>query len=124
MNTIEYEIDKVFLNAYYKDLVNEVGEIFELFLQETPLDVHEIKQHFLIGNYKEVAALMHKIAPCFYNVGLPTLTSKIRAIEVSVNEGKIDFAKLEMQHFEEELNNFMPSIVKEHNRLVNIEHVA
>lgn len=124
MNNVHFEIDKEFLNAYYKELVNDVGEIFQLFLEETPSDINQINEHFSTGKYKEVAEVLHKIAPCFYNIGLPTLTPKVRAIEVCIHAGQIEDAKSQMNSFEAELNGFLPAIIKEHQRLIAYDKVA
>ncbi len=123
-NTTDFQIDKEFLQSYYKELVNEVGEIFQLFLEETPSDIYLINENFSTGKYKEVAEVLHKIAPCFYNVGLPTLTPKIRAIEVCIHAGEIDNAKSQMKSFETELNEFMPSVIQEHKRLIACDNLA
>jgi HPt (histidine-containing phosphotransfer) domain-containing protein len=124
MNNSNFEIDKAFLSSYYKELVNEVGEIFQLFIEETPSDISQINQNFTSGAYKQVAEVLHKIAPCFYNVGLPTLTPKVKEIEVCVHAGKIDDAKNKMKSFEAELNGYMPAIIKEHQRLTEFSSVA
>lgn len=124
MNNSNFEIDKAFLSSYYKELVNEVGEIFQLFIEETPSDISRINQNFTSGAYKQVAEVLHKIAPCFYNVGLPTLTPKVKEIEVCVHAGQIDDAKNKMKSFEAELNGFMPSIIREHKRLTEFSRVA
>lgn len=113
----EYQIDSAFLADYYKDLVDEVGEIFQLFLQETPQDIENIRHNFILGNYTNAASLMHKIAPTFYNVGLPKLTAQLQAIEATVLTGQIDKAKADMQSFEAEFNNYLPAINKELSRL-------
>lgn len=124
MNNSNFEIDKAFLSSYYKELVNEVGEIFQLFIEETPFDISQINLNFTSGAYKQVAEVLHKIAPCFYNVGLPTLTPKVKEIEVCVHAGQIDDAKNKMKSFEAELNGYMPSIIKEHKRLTEFARVA
>jgi HPt (histidine-containing phosphotransfer) domain-containing protein len=124
MNNSNFEIDKAFLSSYYKDLVNEVGEIFQLFIEETPSDISQINQNFTTGEYKQVAEVLHKIAPCFYNVGLPTLTPKVKEIEVCIHSGNIDDAKNKMKCFEAELNGYMPSVIKEHKRLTEYYKVA
>jgi HPt (histidine-containing phosphotransfer) domain-containing protein len=124
MDNVDFEIDKEFLNSYYKELVNEVGEIFQLFLEETPSDIQQINENFSTGKYKEVAQVLHKIAPCFYNVGLPTLTPKVKAIEVCIHAGDIDNAKSQMKRFEAELNEFLPAVIKEHQRLIAYDKVA
>jgi HPt (histidine-containing phosphotransfer) domain-containing protein len=115
MDNKHFEIDKEFLRSYYKELVNDVGEIFQLFLEETPSDIEQINENFSTGKYKEVAQVLHKIAPCFYNVGLPTLTPKVQAI---------DNAKSQMKSFEAELNGFLPAVIREHQRLIAYDKVA
>ena len=124
MDNLHFEIDKKFLDSYYKELVNEVGEIFQLFLEETPSDIQQINENFSTGKYKEVAQGLHKIAPCFYNVGLPTLTPKVQAIEVCIHAGDIDNAKSQMKSFEAELNGFLPAVIREHQRLTSYDRVA
>jgi HPt (histidine-containing phosphotransfer) domain-containing protein len=124
MNNLDFEIDREFLNSYYKELVNDVGEIFQLFLEETPSDIHQINENFSAGKYNEVAQVLHKIAPCFYNVGLPTLTPKVQAIEVCIHAGEIDNAKSQMINFEAELNGFLPAVIREHQRLIAYDKVA
>jgi HPt (histidine-containing phosphotransfer) domain-containing protein len=124
MANLDFEIDKEFLTSYYKELVNDVGEIFQLFLEETPSDIEKINENFSTGQYKEVAQVLHKIAPCFYNVGLPTLTPKVQAIEVCIHAGDIDNAKTQMKSFETELNGFLPSVIREHQRLIAFDKVA
>jgi HPt (histidine-containing phosphotransfer) domain-containing protein len=124
MNNSNFEIDKAFLSSYYKELVNEVGEIFQLFIEETPSDISQINQNFTTGQYKQVAEGLHKIAPCFYNVGLPTLTPKVQAIEVCIQSGQIDEAKNKMKNFEAELNGYMPAVIEEFKRLTEFSKVA
>lgn len=124
MDNKSFEIDKEFLISYYKELVNDVGEIFQLFLEETPSDIQQINENFSTGKYKEVAQVLHKIAPCFYNVGLPTLTPIVRAIEVCVHAGEIENAKSQMKSFEAELNGFLPAVIREHQRLAAYDKVA
>jgi HPt (histidine-containing phosphotransfer) domain-containing protein len=124
MLNLEFQIDKEFLSSYYKELVNEVGEIFQLFLEETPSDIKQINENFSTGKYTEVAQVLHKIAPCFYNVGLPSLTPKVRAIEASIHAGDIENAETKMKSFEEELNEFLPAVIKEYQRLIAYNKVA
>jgi HPt (histidine-containing phosphotransfer) domain-containing protein len=118
MSNMNKELDKEFLNSYYKDMVNEVGEIFQLFLEETPQDIANINNYFEEAKYKEVAEVLHKIAPCFYNVGLPTLTAKVQSIEASLQAGSYDEASSKMKDFHTELDAYMPAIHTEHKRLM------
>ena len=55
---------------------------------------------------------------------MPTLTPKVKEIEVCVHAGQIDDAKNKMKSFEAELNGYMPSIIREHKRLTEFSIVA
>jgi HPt (histidine-containing phosphotransfer) domain-containing protein len=124
MTNITFEIDKAFLLSYYKEMVNEVGEIFQLFIEETPSDISQINESFASGKHKQVAEILHKIAPCFYNVGLPQLTPKVKAIESYIASGAIEDAKKDMVTFETELQNYMPAVIREHQRLMAFENIS
>jgi HPt (histidine-containing phosphotransfer) domain-containing protein len=117
MNTITREIDREFLSNYYKEMVNEVGEIFQLFLEEMPGDLATLKNNLNNKNMNAVAEALHKIAPCFYNVGLPTLTKNAKELEASVRAGEITDIESRIYNFEEEYNEYLPSIIEESNRL-------
>jgi hypothetical protein len=122
MNNAPKELDKEFLNNYYKDMVNEVGEIFQLFIEETPGDIKLVNVFFAEAKYKEVAEVLHKIAPCFYNVGLPNLTDTVKAIEANIHAGATEEAATNFKSFEIELDAYMPAIVEEHKRLMTYQN--
>jgi HPt (histidine-containing phosphotransfer) domain-containing protein len=121
MEQIRKELDKEFLNSYYKDMVNEVGEIFQLFLEETPADIEFVTNNFAELKYKEVAEGLHKIAPCFYNVGLPQLTTKVQKIEAAVHAGNHAESLSMFQEFKIELDEYIPAIKEEHQRLMTFQ---
>jgi HPt (histidine-containing phosphotransfer) domain-containing protein len=121
MDNANRELDKEFLNSYYKDMINEVGEIFQLFLEETPKDVENVKKSFEENNFKQAAEGLHKIAPCFYNVGLPQLTTMVQQIEASIHASAYDEAKAKMNEFETLLTEYLPAIKEEHKRLLTFQ---
>lgn len=111
-------IDKEFLKSFYKELVDEIGEIFQLFIEEVPNDLKEINLKLQEKNYTEVALLLHRVAPCFYNVGLPILTKKIKNIEDEFRLGNFETASNNFINFEKELEEYMPAIHAECKRLM------
>ena len=121
MKNLKKDIDKEFLNNYYKEMVNEIGDIFELFIEEIPSDLIKVKETFQNKNYAEASEILHKIAPSFYNVGLPNLTGKIHPIEIYISEKKYNEALNEIILFQEDLNSYMPALKIECNRLKNLQ---
>ncbi len=117
MNTMQKDLNREFLITYYKDMVDEIGEIFELFLQEMPADISLIKESFALDQQQDSAQLLHKVAPCFYNIGLPNLTDKVKEIEANIHEGNFNDAKTMFEDFEMELKEYMPAIEQECERL-------
>ncbi len=122
MDNTPKELDKEFLNNYYKDMVNEVGEIFQLFIEETSGDIKLIHDFFAEAKHKEVAEVLHKIAPCFYNVGLPHLTDAVKVIEANIHSGAYEEAASNFKSFAIELDAYMPAIIEEHKRLMTYQN--
>ncbi len=120
MKTMEKELDRDFLYSYYKDMVDEIGEIFELFLNEMPGDLIQIKEKIAAENFNEVALLLHKVAPCFYNVGLPSLTKMAQEMEALIHDNKTVDAVILFKVFETELEEYMPAIIQESERLKSL----
>ena len=117
MNTHTKELDRSFLLSYYKDMVNEIGEIFQLFLQEMPGDFAILRENVSKNNFTGTAEILHKIAPCFYNVGLPQLTKQVKAIEADIHAGNTVNIASAVTHFENEYNEYLPAIENECTRL-------
>jgi HPt (histidine-containing phosphotransfer) domain-containing protein len=111
------QLDRQFLTSYYHDMVDEIGEIFELFLQETPEDITDIKNSIAANKFKEAGDQLHKIIPSFSNVGLPQLSLQLRAVEATVHANDGAKATALMQAFEKELDEYMPAIIEEYKRL-------
>jgi HPt (histidine-containing phosphotransfer) domain-containing protein len=120
MKNLEKDIDRDFLNNYYKEMVDEIGDIFQLFIEEIPADLIKVKETFVNGNYTEASEILHKIAPSFYNIGLPSLTARIQPIETYISEKKYQEALNEIILFEADLNSYMPALKFECNRLKNL----
>ncbi len=118
------QLDRDFLLSYYKEMVNEIGEIFQLFIEEMPADMNDINVAFENKNFKEAANLLHKIAPSFYNIGLPQLTKKAQLIEILLNENNFYQAQISLTEFEAELNDYMPAILAENERLASMDNAS
>jgi HPt (histidine-containing phosphotransfer) domain-containing protein len=111
------QLDRQFLNNYYHDMVDEIGEIFELFLEETPAEITAVKNSIESNNFKLAADQLHKIIPSFSNVGLPQLSAQLREVETTVHASDGVKATVLMSAFEKELDEYMPAIVEEYKRL-------
>ncbi len=122
MSTITKQLDKSFLLSYYKEMINEIGEIFQLFIEEMPADLSNINNTFKNKNYKEAADSLHKIAPSFYNIGLPQLTKKVQLVEALIHEKKYEEAGKKLTEFVNELNDYMPAIMEENERLASLNN--
>ena len=114
---MEKELDRAFLKSFYKEMVNEIGEIFQLFLEEMPSDLKLINENIALGQFSNVADLLHKIAPCFYNVGLPLLTQEAKNIEASIHAGELSLVHSRITAFELAYNEYLPALQKECDRL-------
>jgi hypothetical protein len=124
MLTHAKQIDKKFLSNYYREMVNEIGEIFETFLNETPNEVTAISDLLNRHNITEAAEKMHKIIPSFLSIGLPQLTVKLQIVEVYINYANLSTAKLLMRSFVKELEEYMPAISDEYRRLKAVGRFA
>jgi HPt (histidine-containing phosphotransfer) domain-containing protein len=118
------QLDRDFLLSYYKEMVNEIGEIFQLFIEEMPADLNDIKVAFASKNFKEAKDSLHKVAPSFYNIGLPHLTKKVQQIEALLNDDKYNEAQEMLNEFETELNDYMPAITAENERLASLDNAS
>ncbi len=117
MLTHEKKLDKKFLTNYYREMVNEIGEIFETFLSDTPGEIKEISDLLNRHNITEAGEKLHKIVPSFLSIGLPQLTVKLQIVEVYINYANLSTAKLLMRAFVRELDEYMPAITDEYRRL-------
>lgn len=117
MIAIEKDIDKQFLHKYYKDMVDEIGDIFHLFIDEIPQDLKKVKQTFASANYKEASEILHKIAPSFFSVGLPELTAKIQPIEKNITAKNFNEAYVGIVLLEKDISSYMPALQRECIRL-------
>jgi hypothetical protein len=124
MLTHEKKLDKKFLTNYYREMVNEIGEIFETFLSETPNEIREISDLLNRQNIMEAGEKLHKVVPSFLTIGLPQLTVKLQIVEVYINYANLSTAKLLMRSFVKELDEYMPAISDEHRRLKAVRRFA
>jgi HPt (histidine-containing phosphotransfer) domain-containing protein len=117
---MDKELDREFLKSYYNDMVDEIGEIFELVLEEMPKDIELLDAAVACNNHTEVAQIIHKIAPCFYNIGLPQLTTLAKNIELNINANNTDTVASDVDFFKAEYDSYLPAIKAECERLNNI----
>ena len=114
---MEKMIDRDFLKSYYNEMVDEIGEIFELVLAEMPGDFNLLDSALTENNFTEAAKVIHKIAPCFYNVGLPQLTQMAKAIEADIHAGETQNTHFAVATFKAEYESYLPALEAESQRL-------
>jgi hypothetical protein len=124
MLTHEKKLDKKFLTNYYREMVNEIGEIFETFLSETPDEIREISNLLNRNNITVAGEKLHKIIPSFLSIGLPQLTVKLQIVQVYISYANLSTSKLLMRAFINELDEYMPAISDEYRRLKAVNRFA
>lgn len=117
------QIDREFLRQYYHDLVDELEEIFEIFVEETPREISKLTTLFSQNNFKEGGQLLHKIIPSFTNVGLPHLSAQLKQVERQLDPEEKDETIFQIKRFEQEFNEYLPDIINELGRLRSL-HAA
>lgn len=117
------QIDREFLRQYYHDLVDELEEIFEIFVEETPKEISQLNMLFAQNKFREAGQLLHKIIPSFTNVGLPHLSAQLKQVERQLDPEEKEYTIMQIQKFEAEFNEYMPDILNELGRLRNL-HAA
>ena len=110
------EINKEFLALYYGEMVNDVGEIFFYFLKEIPGDLDDITSAIVANNVQLTVKLLHRMAPCFYSVGLPQLTATAKKIEEAVADTWQIVPEI-FADFKTEVLLHLPAVQAEYDRL-------
>ena len=65
-----------------------VNKMIDLFIQQTPSAVSEIKEAYEAGDFAKVKAVAHKMKPSIDNMEIVSLVSDIRQIEALASQGK------------------------------------
>lgn len=124
MDTQNKQLDKQYLMESYQDMIDEIGEIFELFIDETAPAITKVKSLIDYSQFTQAAEELHKIAPSFSSVGLPQLTVQARNIETVVKANDHGQATILIIAFEEEFKSYLPAIAEEYNRLTRLKACA
>jgi HPt (histidine-containing phosphotransfer) domain-containing protein len=111
------QLDKKFLVYYYQEMVDDLFEIFDTFLDETPEDIKSIRNCLSRNDFETAADITHKIIPSFTSIGLPNLSNELKEIEDKINPSNAVLAKLLLDDFDFEVQSYMPAILAEHQRL-------
>jgi HPt (histidine-containing phosphotransfer) domain-containing protein len=116
-NYMTRELDRQFLAEYYQGMEDEIGAIFEIFLQEVPPVVAQVTQMLSEEKLSEAKALAHGIIPSFTSVGLPQLSVQLREVEEAAAAADGAGSRLLMTAFEKEFNEYLPAVMAEAERL-------
>jgi HPt (histidine-containing phosphotransfer) domain-containing protein len=118
------QLDKRYLQNCYMDMVDEIGEIFELFLAETTPALTKIKSLIDYSQFAKAGEELHKIAPSFSSIGLPQLTVQLRELEAAAKANDQPKALSLIIEFEEEFKNYLPAVMEEYERLNKLKACA
>jgi HPt (histidine-containing phosphotransfer) domain-containing protein len=118
------QLDKQYLTDCYQDMIDDIGEIFELFLAETSPAITKIKSLIDYSQLQLAGEELHKIAPSFSSIGLPQLTIQLREMEVVAKTGNQAQSVLLITVFEEEFKSYLPAVVEEYDRLTRLKACA
>lgn len=111
------ELDRLFLAEYYQGMEDEIGAIFEIFLQEVPDTIAAIKQQLAAQHLSEAKSLAHSIVPSFTSVGLPQLSAQLLKVEECAGMGDGAGCIALMEAFEKEFDEYIPALTAEMERL-------
>jgi HPt (histidine-containing phosphotransfer) domain-containing protein len=111
------QLDRQLLIDYYQGMEDEIAPIFEIFLQEVPASIGEIKKELAAQNLPEAKRLIHSIVPSFTSVGLPQLSVQLRAVEDCAAAGDGEGGILLMAAFEKQFTEYLPAVKEELERL-------
>ncbi|WP_462221812.1 hypothetical protein [Ferruginibacter sp.] len=118
------ELDRNYLLHFYQDMTDELGEIFELFLLETEPTVLKIITLIKKSDLVTAEEELHKIAPSFYSVGLPQLTTKLTVVDKVVKAGNAKKASDLITIFYEDFKTYLPAVEAEMERLQIVKACA
>ncbi len=118
------QLDRNYLLNFYQDMTDEVGEIFELFLLETEPTVLKIISLINKSDLATAEEELHKIAPSFYSVGLPQLTTRLTVVDAVVKAGNAKRASDLIAIFYEDFKTYLPAVKAEMERLQSVKVYA
>lgn len=124
MNNPTRQLDREYLLNYYKDMMDEIGELFESFLSETDENITKIMQSLYSSDLHTASETLHYIAPSFIVVGLPQLVLQLQEVESFAADNDQAKALSLMQSFYQEYTEYLPAIIEENNRLKAMKNAS
>ncbi len=111
------KLDTEYLHKLYSGNCSYAKSLFDIFLECTEDDWAEIKQQIQESEWENLKDLVHKIKPNFSMVGLTWITEMIQNAYNELKEGNHDAAVRLLQDVQEELDQYMPLIREEYQRM-------
>lgn len=78
-------LDRNFLEMVYEGDLSYAGDIFEIFLTHSIIEMDELGSAIENQDWENTRRISHKLKPNFSMVGLPQLEEKMGQIEMSAN---------------------------------------
>jgi len=87
-----------------------IKRIIQVFIEQTPVSVEEIRQAWEVGDLDQIRRIAHKIKPNLDNFGISDLTQDIRAIEALAEAGS---ATAELEEKIKKLETIIRAVVSD-----------
>lgn len=111
------KLDREFLHKNYSQNLELAKGIFALFVQNIDQDLHLLKTAAETKDYDQIAAISHKIKNNFIYIGASEISCFLKRIEVEAKEQNDKLFPL-FEKFQTTVDQMIPTIKEEHNRLV------
>ncbi len=111
------KLDTTYLEKLYSGNVDYALSLFDIFLECTEGDWVEIKQATKSKEWGRLKDLVHKIKPNFSMVGLTWITDLAQKAYEQLKDGMQDKAVETLQEMQQEMDQYMPLIRVEHQRM-------
>lgn len=105
--TTKQTLDKQQLKLLYADDLVYAKDIFQTFLEITPVELSALKKRVAAAELKEVQKLSHKIKPTFSMVGIKEISVQFFELENAAKEGDKEKVKLLFN----EIESIMPGVL-------------
>ena len=111
-------LDSETITSYLGDDLDYIRTIFNLFLEQTPKEMENIRSLSANGNWKEAGKIAHKIKPTFIMVGFPKYENLLKDFEVTAkgSEDPIELKNI-LDQLEEAVDFSVKTVQGDYSRL-------
>ncbi|GAB5557531.1 MAG: hypothetical protein SchgKO_17440 [Schleiferiaceae bacterium] len=116
--TFSPDLDSETITTYLGDDLDYIRTIFNLFLEQTPKEMENIRSLTANGNWEEAGKIAHKIKPTFIMVGFPKYETLLKDFELTA-KGSSDPKELKeiLAKLEEAVEFSVKTVQADYSRL-------